>query len=347
MQTNETVTGRQRELERQQQAFVRATVVRTERPTSARAGDTAVVDALGVMTGFVGGTCVEASVREYSLQVLEREEPLLLQVRPGEPGARQLEGAVEVHNPCLSGGSVDIFLEPVVPAPHLVVVGEHPVAQALARLGAALGYRMEVADGADWEPGDGIAGVIVAAHGKGEEPALERALTAGIPYIGLVASDKRGPAVVASLEVDDALRARVRTPAGMKLGGDRPEEIALGILAEFVQARASGGGIIAAPRGDAGHGGNAKHDSHAGDDAHAGHDAHDGHGPHDAPHEYRPPAGPQTNGPVTAIDPVCGMTVIAAPPTLHVEHEGRSVWFCGESCRRAFRKEPERYATGV
>jgi len=319
---SEAVAAREQELERQQQAYVRATVVRTERPTSARAGDTAIVDALGVMTGFVGGTCVESSVREYSLGVLDQGEPLLLQVRPGEPGEQRLEGAVEVHNPCLSGGSVDVFLEPVVPAPHVVVVGEHPVARALERLGTALGYRMQLVDGDEWRPVEGTAAVIVAAHGRGEEPALERALTAGVPYVGLVASDKRGPAVVASLEVEEAMKSRVRTPAGLKLGGDRPEEIALGVLAELVQARAAGGGMAVSA-------------------ATAGHHGHAG---HDAPHEYRGPAGPRVDGPVTAIDPVCRMTVVAAPPTPHLEHEGRAYWFCGEGCRRAFAKDPKAYA---
>lgn len=314
MVANEAVLDRERAFERQQQAFVRATVVRTERPTSARAGDTAVIDALGTMTGFVGGTCVESSVREYSLQVLESGEPLLLQVRPGELGAQVLDGAVEVHNPCLSGGSVDVFLEPVIPAPYVVVVGEHPVAQALARLGAALGYRMEVVEGDAWEPADGIAAVVVASHGKGEERALETALAMGIPYIGLVASDKRGRAVVASLEVDDSLRSLVRTPAGLKLGGHRPEEIALGVLAELVQARAAGGGVFVAPAG------------------------------HDAPHAVRESVAHQVDGPVTAIDPVCRMTVIAAPPTPHAEYQGRTVWFCAEGCRRAFLKDPKAYA---
>jgi len=322
---NDAVAAREQELARQQQAYVRATVVRTERPTSARAGDTAVVDALGVMTGFVGGTCVESSVREYSLRVLDQDEPLLLQVRPGEPGEHRIEGAIEVRNPCLSGGSVDVFLEPVVPAPHVVVVGGHPVARALERLGSALGYRMELVEGEAWEPGEHVAAVIVAAHGTGEEPALEKALLAGIPYIGLVASDKRGPAVVASLDVDESLKSAVRTPAGLKLGGDRPEEIALGVLAELVQARAAAGG------------GAAK--------SHGVHGAHPGHGAdHDAPHEYRGAAEHQADGPVTATDPVCRMTVVAAPPTPRAEYEGRSFWFCGEGCRRAFEKDPRAYA---
>jgi xanthine dehydrogenase accessory factor len=315
MTVTATVAIRQRELVQQRQAFVRATVVRTQRPTSARAGDVAVVDALGAMTGFVGGTCVEASVREFSLRALETGEPLLLQVRPGDVGRKEQEGAVEVHNPCLSGGSIDVFLEPVVPAARIVVVGDAPVAQSLARLGADLGFEMELVDGESWQPGDGDAAVIVASHGRGEEPALERALEAGIPYIGLVASEKRGAAVVASLNVDDALRQHVHTPAGLRLGGTAPAEIALGVLAELVQVRASTGAST-------------PHMEHT-------------HLPDDhAEHTHANSAGP-----TMATDPVCGMTVVAADPTPHVEHDGITVWFCSDACRATYLKDPKRYAT--
>jgi len=334
MAVSATVASRQRELEEQRQSFVRATVVRTQRPTSARAGDVAVVDALGAITGFVGGTCVEASVREYSLHVLETGDPLLLQVRPGDVGRSELEGAVEVHNPCLSGGAIDVFLEPIMPAPHVVVVGDAPVAQALARIGAELGYEMELVDGETWHPDDAVAAVIVSGHGKGEEPALERALEAGVPYVGLVASQKRGSAVVASLNVDDELRRHVHTPAGLKLGGTSPAEIALGVLAELVQVRAS---TV----------------------------------PEQSPVPERSPvpeqspvpelvegpsrastssatggASPATGGasPATAIDPVCAMTVVAAEPTLHADHAGTTVWFCSGGCRARYLEEPERYA---
>ncbi len=301
-----TVANRQRELEEQRQGFVRATVVRTQRPTSARAGDVAVVDATGAITGFVGGTCVEASVREMSLAALESGEPVLLQVRPGDVGRVEHEGAIEVHNPCLSGGSIDVFLEPVVPAARVVVAGDAPVAQALARIGAELGYDMQLVDGEAWHPDDSVAALIAAGHGHGEEPALERALEAGVPYVGLIASDKRGAAVVASLNVDDELRQRVHTPAGIKLGGTSPAEIALGVLAELVQVRAGARAVQEEK------------------DAAAG---------RDLPEEPR-----------TAIDPVCHMTVVAAEPTLHVEHDGRTVWFCAPGCRTRFLKEPERYA---
>ncbi len=225
------------ELASRREPFVRATVVRAQHPTSARAGDVALISSTGEIHGFVGGNCVEASVREYSLRALVSQEPVLLRVVPGEPSRVNEEGAVEVANPCLSGGAIEVFLEPEVPAPTVLVVGSTPVAQALAAIGGQLGFEMVLADGSAVAPGVTDAAVIVASHGKEEEPALERALRAGVPYVALVASDKRGAAVLASLDVDDAQRARVFTPAGIEIGAVTPGEIALSILAQLVAER--------------------------------------------------------------------------------------------------------------
>ncbi|TFC07235.1 XdhC family protein [Cryobacterium mannosilyticum] len=229
---------RAQELAGRREAFVRATVVRAQRPTSAHAGDTALLHADGHLDGFVGGACVEASVREYGLQALSAREPLLLRVVAGEPSHSREDGAVEVSNPCLSGGAVEIFLEPSVPAPRVVVVGATPVARALAVLGTGLGFEMELADGAATEPHPDDAALIVASHGHDEEASLEAALRAGVPYVALVASAKRGSAVVASLTVEDGLRSRVFSPAGLDLGARTPAEVALSILAQLVAERA-------------------------------------------------------------------------------------------------------------
>jgi len=228
---------RAHELAERREAFVRATVVRAQRPTSAHAGDTALLHADGRLDGFVGGACVEASVREYGLRALSAREPLLLRVVAGEPSHRTEDGAVEVSNPCLSGGAVEIFLEPSVPAPRVVVVGATPVARALAVLGAGLGLEMEVVDGAATAPLPDDGGLIVASHGHDEEPSLEAALRAGVPYVALVASAERGTAVVASLNVDDGLRSRVFSPAGLDLGARTPAEVALSILAQLIAER--------------------------------------------------------------------------------------------------------------
>ena len=237
----DALTGRAAEFTARREPFVRATVVRAQRPTSAHAGDTALVDAQGVIDGFVGGNCVEASVRQYSLMTLSTREPLLLRVVPGEPSRIPEPGAVEVTNPCLSGGAVEIFLEPQLPPPRVVVIGTTPVAHALVTLGADMGLDMVQTEGLSAEPHPDDTALIVASHGRDEEPALEAGLRAGVPYVALVASPTRGAAVVASLSVDDAERERIHSPAGLDLGAHTPGEIAVSILAEFIQERSKDG----------------------------------------------------------------------------------------------------------
>ena len=214
--------------------FVHARVVRAERPTSAKPGDEAVVFGDGTLEGFVGGSCAESTVRAQSLALLDSGETLLLRITPEPQDVHDPEGTLTVHNPCLSGGTLEIFLEPVVPAPLVLVHGESPIATALVAMAGALGWDAR-RWGGDVTPG--AAAVVVATHGRDEEEALATALRAGVPYVGLVASHKRGEAVTASLEVDDAARARVRTPAGLDIGARAPEEVALSVLAEIVAER--------------------------------------------------------------------------------------------------------------
>jgi xanthine dehydrogenase accessory factor len=224
--------------------YVRATVVRAQHPTSSHAGDTALLRADGSIEGFVGGSCAESSVREYGLRALHAGEPLLLRIVPGHAPAGAEPGAVTVANPCLSGGSMEIFLEPRLPAPRVVVVGDTPIAHALVALGGPLGFDVSLAGG---DPRQDDAALVVASHGRGEEPALTAALRAGVPYVGLVASRLRGAAVLASLDVPDELRARVHSPAGLDLGGGTAAEIALSILAELVAERRAAVRAAAAP----------------------------------------------------------------------------------------------------
>jgi xanthine dehydrogenase accessory factor len=232
-----TVTDTAAELTRTRVPFVQATVVRAQKPTSAHAGDTALVRADGSIDGFVGGTCAEASVREYGLMTLSTNQPLLLRIVPGEVPGPSEEGAVTVANPCLSGGSVEIFLEPRVPAPRMLVVGDSPIAEALVDLGRPLGFDVVLATGEEAAPAAGDAALVVASHGRGEEPALTAALRLGVPYVGLIASRIRGAGVLASLDVTDEQRSRVHSPAGLDIGGRTAAEIALSVLAEMVAER--------------------------------------------------------------------------------------------------------------
>lgn len=294
-----TVTDTAAELARSREPYVQATVVRAQKPTSAHAGDTALVRADGRIDGFVGGTCAEASVREYGLMTLSTNEPLLLRIVPGEATPQTSEeGAVTVANPCLSGGSVEIFLEPRMPAPRMLVVGDSPIAEALARLGRPLGYDVELTSGQDAAPHADDAAVVVASHGRGEEPALAAALRLGVPYVGLIASRIRGAAVLSALDVPDDQRARVHSPAGLDIGGRTAAEIALSVLAEIVQERRSA-------------------ERHA---------------------------APSPSAPERAVDPVCGMTVVAVDSSPHATVGGDTTWFCCDACRTAFLADPARYA---
>ena len=192
--------------------FVHARVVLAERPTSAKPGDEALVLADGTIEGFVGGQCAAGDGRDRrASRPLESGATILLRISP-EPEPEQ-SGKTVVHNPCLSGGTLEIFMEPVLPAPMVRVIGDSPIAQALAVVGASLGYQVEPWSLAQMRTTDAV---VVASHGFDEEKALIDALDAGIPYVGLVASPKRGRAVLDSLDVDDALKERVHTPAGLE-----------------------------------------------------------------------------------------------------------------------------------
>ena len=303
-----------KEMERlaaERQPFVVATVVRARRPTSVRPGDGAIVLGDGTIEGFVGGVCAESSVRLHALRALETGEPLLLRLVPGEvqgegAPAELMEGAVVEHNPCLSGGSLEIFLEPHLPANRVVVVGSSPIARALVQLVRAADYDCSLASAADAGPLEGAAAVVVASHGSGEEQVLVSALEAGVPYVALVASPKRGRVVRSELTVAPELAAQLHTPAGFDIGARTPTEIAISILAEMV----------------------AVHHAHPGSS-------------HDAPGRSTTPEVEVITPPVTgvAIDPVCGMKVATVPASPHLLLDGETVWFCGEGCRAGYARE--------
>jgi xanthine dehydrogenase accessory factor len=229
---------RTQELAGERAPFAVATVVRVTRPSSVHAGDSALVLADGTIEGFVGGVCAADSVRLHALRAMETGEAVLLRLEPGDgTDAPEVEGAVTEVNPCLSGGALEIYVEPRLPAPRIVVVGDTPIAHELGELGRPAGF--DVLAVAEGEPAISSedAAVVVASHGRGEQPALTAALAAAVPYIGLVASRVRGRAVVESLGMEADVAARVHTPAGLDIGARTPAEIALSILAEIVASR--------------------------------------------------------------------------------------------------------------
>ena len=235
-----TVLARAEQLRSTRTPFVLATVVRVERPSSARPGDQAIVLPDGTMEGFVGGVCAESTTRAEALRLLDAGEPGMLRITPGG-GPDDLPGGLHVvENPCLSGGTVDLFLEPVLPALLVVVLGDGPVARALVRVGTALEHDVRLID----DPGAGLpadtAAVVVASHGRGESALLAAALRAHVPYVALVASPRRAKGILAELaehSVDAEEIARISAPAGLDIGARTPPEIAVSIYAELVGTR--------------------------------------------------------------------------------------------------------------
>ena len=223
------------ELSRSRVPFVSATVVRAQEPSSAHAGDRAIVLADGSIEGFVGGHCAEGSVRTAALAALDSGDGVLLRVLPDSTDAfPETPGASIVVNPCLSGGAMEIYLEPMLPAPVLHLVGASPTAEALATLAPALGFVVERA-----EIGTGPAGstaVIVSTHGGDEVPAARRALDSGVGFVGLVCSRTRGRSILEELALTPDERARVHPHVGLDIGARTASEIALSILGSVVRA---------------------------------------------------------------------------------------------------------------
>jgi xanthine dehydrogenase accessory factor len=306
------LSARAQQLTAQGAVFVTATVVRVEHPTSSKPGNVALVHEDGSIEGFVGGVCAQNSVRLYSLKAIERGEPLLLRILPDGPVSAKNaanvdegheiahdEGSVTVQNPCLSGGAIEVFLEPFLPAPRMIVAGDTPIAAALLRIGPELGLDAVAARGDDagspMPSADDLA-LVVAAHGRDELAILRAALEAGVRYVGLVASRKRGVAVLEALRSDgvaEQLIHRIDTPAGLDIGARTPAEVALSILASIVEERRRSS---TAPRSWAA-------------------------------------------APPTAIDPICGMTVVVSADALSVEYAGDTHYFCGEGCKQAFERQ--------
>ena len=310
---SDALARRASELAAQGASYVVATVVRAQRPTSAHAGDVALVTSEGEIEGFVGGVCAEASVKLFAWTAITREEPILLRVLPTvddqQGGTGDLEdGAVTVLNTCLSGGAIEIFLEPVVPLPRVHVAGSRPISAEIARQGQALGLDMVVAGDDVPEVREGDLGMIVAAHGKGELTAIRAALEADLPYVGLVASPKRGAALLQELRdhgMADELLERVACPAGIDIGARMPAEVALSILAQIIEVRR----VKLAPKTDMPKA--SRKSSTAG---------------------KRP-------APATAICPISHMTVLARDSTPHLEVDGKTIYFSSEDCKAEYQQE--------
>src|SRR5690242_2114723 len=304
------------ELERRGQAFALATVVWRQGPSSSQQGARAIITAEGELHGWI---------REAQQVIAQGTPRLLLLGSPDQFGAAVPDGMTVVPISCQSEGALEVYIEPVVPAPHLVIVGRSPMAHTLAGMARALNWRTDLVAGEDFTAAAAHEGsmVIVATQGHGDEEAVEQAVAARPAYLGLVGSRRRGAAVLGYL-ADRGLPAgqldRVHVPAGLDLGHISHQEIAVAILAELVQLRASG-----ALAGAAGGASTRKTPAALASTTAAA------------------PAG--RTEPAEAVDPVCGMTVAAAAASHPLAHDGVTYYFCSTGCRRKFELDPAAYVT--
>ncbi len=247
------ILNRAAELERSGIPFAMATVTVSQRPTSARAGAKAVVTADGAIFGWVGGACSQPSVARHAREALESGEPRLIRLSPdGEGGLR--DGVLELAMTCHSGGTLEIFIEPFLPAPYLVAVGDSPIAESLISLGKTLGFQtVAMAGSSDSEADEIHAGisfdqlspgrvpfVVVATMGTDDENALLAALSINPAYLAVVGSQRRFATMaefLRSRDVTEEVLGTIHSPAGLDIRAETPAEIALSILAEIIPIR--------------------------------------------------------------------------------------------------------------
>ncbi|MCG8360661.1 MAG: XdhC family protein [Kiloniellales bacterium] len=258
-------------LKRSGEPFVLATVVRTQNATAATAGAKALIHRDGSMQGWIGGGCTAGAVRKAAAQALGDGQARLVRVRPvAEIGQGDVAGVQEMKSACPSGGTVEVFVEPMLPRPTLLVMGASASARALCDLGRRSGFRIalaalaedqaEIADvdarfegfDLDGQLGSAADFVVVATQGKRDREALEAALKSGASYVAFVGSRRKAAALKVRLRergLHETELARLHSPAGLDIGAVTPEELALSILAEIVQERRRGGvGVPDAPQ---------------------------------------------------------------------------------------------------
>jgi xanthine dehydrogenase accessory factor len=316
------------ELTAQGKPFAVATVVRCQAPTSGKPGDKAIILADGKLWGWIGGGCAQPVVIKEAVKSLADGRPRLVRISPSSDGAE--EGIVDYTMSCHSGGALDIYIEPVLPKPHVVILGRSPIAQTLARLSRTIGYAVSVIaeelSAESFADAELIADrdfnlsrikitprtyVVVSTQGEDDEGALEQAARSKCEYVAFVASRKKAEKVFEYLRgkgiSQDRLK-QIRVPAGLDIGAGTPEEIAASILAELIQQRAKQAKAAAEPK-----------------------------------------PKPQSAGlqlPVLnaqARDPICGMMVDTATAKYKTEYQGKWFYFCCGGCLQKFSAKPQEY----
>ena len=307
------------ELLAKHQPFAVAVVVRYQAPISGKPGNKAIIFPDGKMWGWIGGGCAQPVVVKEALKALADGQPRLIRI---SPSSSPEEGIVDYAMTCHSGGTLDIFIEPVFPKPHILILGRSPVAASLTKLAKAVNYTVSLAaPGADREnfPDPDLLQtdlelsnlkitpqtfIVVSTQGEYDEEALEKALETSVAYVAFVASKTKASKVLEYLRdrgVAAARLSQVRAPAGLDILAASPEEIAVSILAEIIQVKGAKS------------------------------------------------VTPKLKAELLVLqqevkDPICGMSVEASTAKYKSELHGNVFYFCCAGCKEKFEKHPDKYA---
>ena len=314
-----------REMERLQEPFAMAFVVNRQVPSSGKPGDKALVRADGSLEGWIGGGCTQGIIIKEAQEAIRDGKPRLINISPqGE--VEELPGVTSYRMTCHSGGKVEVYIEPVLPKPHVFIMGRSHVAMALCKLAKAMGYSVSAmaadADAVSFPTADQYyphgeltedmllpqTFIVVCTQGEQDEQMMEAALRSPVPYVSFVSSRRKANVIFKYLrEVNIPIERlqQVRTPAGLDIGAKTPEEVALSILAQIVQER------------------------------------------HRVKEDEVVDTPQHNTNPDIYINPVCEVPVKKSTAKHVIEHAGAQVYFCCDGCKVSFEQNPEKYTEKV
>jgi xanthine dehydrogenase accessory factor len=298
--------------------FATAIVVNRIEPSSGKPGDKAIIMQDGTIKGWIGGGCTRGIVLKEALLAIQNGKPRLVNISPEATGATT-QGVVSYTMTCQSGGSVSLYIEPVLPRAHILVLGKSHIAMALAKISKAAGYEVTVlAKGVEKEAfpnvdklidGDQLDAALIASNsyivvctqGENDALALKQAVSSSAEYVSFVSSLKKANSIYNELKkqgITVDLLKKIKTPAGLNINAKLPEEVAISILAE----------IISHLRGD-------KKEKEA----------------------------PTLNMADYFINPVCNVPIQKSTAKHIIKHKDKDYYFCCDGCKVSFEKEPEKY----
>ena len=310
------------QLSRQRESFAVALVVNRQEPSSGKPGDRAIIRKDGKMTGWIGGGCTKGIILKEAADAMKDGKTRLVRISPDKDYEVQ-QGVVNYKMTCHSGGAVEVYIEPVLPKPELVILGRSHVGVALARIAKAMNYSVRVAaegiEDANFPPIDHAENaktisdlqvsfntfIAVCTQGENDEVALEQAVKSGAPYVCFVASRKKANKVFQYLRqvgvpADDM--RKIKTPAGLDINAKLPEEVAISILAEMISIFRNREEVYSPIKGVAG-----------------------------------------LNGEAFFINPVCNVPVEKKTAKHVIDYKEESYYFCCDGCKVKFEATPEAY----